>query len=539
MKYNPWTGAVSLNVSIAPLNSATYYMNGYALSLQNTGTFTNPSYRLINWTTLGSSTDLTSRLMSNITWAEINMANFGIIGHGIDYEAGIAVCINPDKYVMSNPLNTVYNNATATWVGSVIEVMSLKTGELLWNKTIDETTYTPLVSLADKGKFAALMSDGGFMCWDLQSGNLLWRSEAMVYPWSEPGFGAYSVESAYGLIYREAYDGIYAFDWDDGSIVWKYEAPTPYEYETPYIDENSTSVYSFNGAGMIADGKLYAYNTEHSATQPLTRGWGLHCINATTGEGIWNITGSMTPGAVADGYLTAGNSYDGYMYVFGKGQSETTVTAPDVAVSKGSAITIKGTVLDLSPAQPGTPCVSKESMTTQMEYLHMQHPIDGIKGDAIKTGVPVTLTAIGSDGSYIDIGTTTTNGYYGTFSLAWTPPEEGTYEIIASFEGDDSYGSSGAATAVTVGPAAAAAVPIEPEPTEPEPTEPEPTEPEPTEPEPTEPEPTEPTEPEPTEPEPTEPAEAPFITIEVAIIAAVVIACIIGIASFWALRKRK
>jgi parallel beta-helix repeat protein len=101
---------------------------------------------------------------------------------------------------------------------------------------------------------------------------------------------------------------------------------------------------------------------------------------------------------------------------------------------------------------------------------------------------------------------------------------------------------------------------IEPEPTEPEPTEPEPTEPEPTEPEPTEPEPTNteqtapeltenteaslpstelPIEPEPTEPAPTEPtAEAPLITT-VAIIAAVAVACVIGIVSYWALRKRK
>lgn len=69
------------------------------------------------------------------------------------------------------------------------------------------------------------------------------------------------------------------------------------------------------------------------------------------------------------------------------------------------------------------------------------------------TGVPVTLTAIGSNGTVIDIGTTTTNAYYGTFSLAWTPPKEDTYTIIASFAGDDSYGSSTAATGLSVGPA--------------------------------------------------------------------------------------
>ena len=76
------------------------------------------------------------------------------------------------------------------------------------------------------------------------------------------------------------------------------------------------------------------------------------------------------------------------------------------------------------------------------------------------TGVPVTLTAIGSDGTVIDIGTTTTNGYYGTFGKAWTPPKKDTYTIIATFAGDDSYGSSGAATAVTVGPAPATPTPV-------------------------------------------------------------------------------
>jgi hypothetical protein len=82
-----------------------------------------------------------------------------------------------------------------------------------------------------------------------------------------------------------------------------------------------------------------------------------------------------------------------------------------------------------------------------MEYLHMQKAYPS----EVK-GVPVTLTAIKSDGKVIDLGTVTTNGFYGTFSFAWTPPEEGTYTIIACFMGDDSYGSSAAATAITVGP---------------------------------------------------------------------------------------
>ena len=49
----------------------------------------------------------------------------------------------------------------------------------------------------------------------------------------------------------------------------------------------------------------------------------------------------------------------------------------------------------------------------------------------------------------------------------------------------------------------------------------------------------EPTTQEPATPEVTEPTEAPMIKTEVAIIAAVALASIIGIVSFWALRKRK
>ncbi|HJW66085.1 MAG TPA: Ig-like domain-containing protein, partial [Candidatus Bathyarchaeia archaeon] len=204
----------------------------------------------------------------------------------------------------------------------------------------------------------------------------------------------------------------------------------------------------------VIDGKLYVANNEHTPSQPATRGWGLICLNATSGEFLWKISGTrMSPGAAAEGYLTAASSYDGYMYVLGKGKSSTTVSAPQPSITMGQSVLITGTVLDQSPAQPGTPCVSADSMATWMDYIQLQMPIDGLYHNATISGVPVTLTAIGSDGSVVDLGTVTTNGYYGTFSKAWTPPKQDTYTVTASFAGDDSYGSSGAATAVTVSPA--------------------------------------------------------------------------------------
>jgi hypothetical protein len=295
------------------------------------------------------------------------------------------------------------------------------------------------------------MMGGYFMAWDLATGNLAWTGEAMDYPWSEPAFGAYAIQSAYGNIYREAYDGVYAFDWDDGSIVWHYVDHALSMYETPYTDENGTTVYSINTGGQIVDGKLYTYNTEHTESQPLTRGWGTLCINATSGELIWRIANPMAIGGLADGYLAAANSRDGYEYVFGKGQTATTITAPDMVIAKGSGIVIKGTVLDTSPAQEGTPCVSAASMSTQMEYLHLGYPVGGIWGNMTIDGVPVKLMAIDPNGNTVDIGEVTTNGYYGTYSFEWTPDKEGAYQIIASFDGDDSYGSSTASTSIIVG----------------------------------------------------------------------------------------
>jgi hypothetical protein len=88
-----------------------------------------------------------------------------------------------------------------------------------------------------------------------------------------------------------------------------------------------------------------------------------------------------------------------------------------------------------------------------MEIIHMAMPQSGLWGNETLTGVPVTLTAIDENNNVIDIGTTITNAYYGTFSYTWTPPNEGKYTLMASFAGDDSYGSSTAAKAINVAPA--------------------------------------------------------------------------------------
>ena len=515
IKYRPMTGQIRANVSIAPLDSGKYYRNGYALSVQNLG---GGEYRLINWTTLGTTSNFQSRVVSNVTWPWSSLPDY------TDFNVGISALI------------TNWNRAGAYYATNVTAAR-LSDGQILWEDTVYAAHYSGSCDVADHGKLAVLMLNEGFAVWDLRTGQFLYWTEPMDYPWDQAGFGAYSVQSAYGMFFRQAYSGIYAFDWDDGSIVWKYEAPADYPYETPYTNEEGETMYSWNAGATIADGKMYAYNTEHSATLPITRGWKLHCIDVFTGQRIWQVA---IPGAsskhnpdvhpVADGYLPEMSS-DGYMYVFGKGQSETTVTAPDSAISKGTPMTIKGTVLDLSPAQPGTPCLSTDSVGAMMEHIHLQRDLP----DDL-TGVPVTVCAIAEDGTYIDIGTAVSDGYYGSYGISWTPTAEGTYKIVAAFEGDASYGSSGASTWVTVGPAASAGGTIQPEPQEPSSGGTTPTEPTPEEP-------TTPEQPTPEEPTPEEPEaevpEHPLISTELAIVIAVIAVVIIGAIAYLLYRRRQ
>ncbi len=311
--------------------SGTFYKDPYVLSVQTIGSGSSVQYRLINWTTAPFTDNFSSRILSNITFP------FSSIGT-CDFEAGIGVQVA-----------AITNTAAGEAYGERLMAASLTTGQLLWNVTTDLSdntlgVYNPSTAVADHGKFAMRLNDGHFHCWDLNTGKELWVSQLSSYPWGI--FGVYGVDSAYGLLYYPQYDGVAAYNWTNGQVAWLYQYKAQYPYETSYNDS-----YPFYDASVrIADGVLYTDNTEHTPTEPLTRGWSLHAINATTGEGIWNITGSMTPGAIANGYLTASNGYDGYMYVLGKGQSATTVSAPQTQVTVGTNAIISGTILDQSPA---------------------------------------------------------------------------------------------------------------------------------------------------------------------------------------------
>jgi hypothetical protein len=425
---NAMTGAISSNVTVYPTGT---YHNGYVISFQNFTTVATPNnYRIINWTTAGTSTNFTTRITSNIS------STFSSIQGQIDWVTGISIV--QGRFIVGSV------------DGGSLTGYSLVTGQKLYSFNTTETPFNAGTAVADQGKYFCVMENRFVECFQLSDGKLLWKSPSTEYPWGD--FWGYSQASAYGLFLAFGYTGVYAFDWNTGAIVWHFAAPAA-AYETPY-EFNGSGVYSFTGTPLIADGKLYIDNNEHTPSAPYTRGWGFYCVNMTNGNLIWKVDEPMLAGAMADGYTTAGDSYNGYMYVFGKGQSTTTVQAPLTAIAQGQSVIITGTVTDLSAAQTGTPCISEESMGAYMSYLHLQSPIP-----ASGTGVPVSIDAVDPNGNVIHIATVTSD-LSGTFNFMWKPDNVGKYTVTASFLGSPSYGSSWAETAVGVVEAPAAATPV-------------------------------------------------------------------------------
>jgi hypothetical protein len=458
-KVNPLTGAITTNVSL-PTFSSTYgsnmevfFRDGYYYSFQGTNlttavpapdiniTTTYGGY-FIKWNSEGTSTNFTTRMVSNVS---INLpmsyrtiyttSSYGNIGAGIDYDTMISVQQNRFIY--------------GGFYGFFLTATDLTTGRVLWNYTSSlsemSSAYRPTNEWVRDGLYIAEMERGYIEAWNLRTGAVAWKVEMNDAPWGE--FWMYDEAAYQGLVFGTGYTGIWAINETTGTVAWHYADPA-IPFETPYTS-NGTSTYSVQDIRVIG-GLLYVSDNEHTPSYPSTRGWGMMCLDAITGQLQWKISGTrMQAGAAADGYLTAASNYDGYMYVLGKSPSKTTVSGPQAAITKGGSIVLTGTVLDQAPASTGTPCVSDSSMATWMDYLHLQMPIDGIYHNMTITGVPVSIDATDPNGNSVHIGNTVSD-MSGAFGYVWTPDNIGKYTITATFMGSNAYGSSYGETTIGV-----------------------------------------------------------------------------------------
>jgi len=357
-------------------------------------------------------------------------------------------------------------------------------GQILWQKTYDPpagnlTMAFTGVDWQTRVFVFNLEETINWVGYSLDNGNYLWTTPTQE-AWDFYGVGNLMVGAlAYGKLITSGFSGVcYAFDDITGKLLWTYG-------NGPLGSNNSTKAGLSVSYGVyptfiqsISNGVVYTATNEHTIPNPLYKGCTYRAINATDGTEIWQLSGYpsewSTPGsawAVADGYLLCMNGLDNQIYSIGRGPSATTVSAPDVAVSFGTPVVIKGTVMDISAGTrqseqaarfpDGVPCASDAIMKDWMGYVYQQKakPANFI-------GVTVTLSVLDSNGNYYDIGmgTTDTNGF---FSYEWTPQIPGKFTVFATFAGTNSYWPSQAETAFIVMEAPPASPEVTPAPQEP------------------------------------------------------------------------
>jgi len=355
------------------------------------------------------------------------------------------------QILVSHARVSVPNQAWPTLVHTGFDA---KTGVQLWtqNRTDMGALTYPVYITPNEGVYALYVRERKqWVGWDMQTGAQLWTTDPISDDW-----GYYEVTGgfAYGNFYSAGYDGaIHTYNARTGVHLWDYYIGSS-RGDTPY------GSWPLFGATVFGDNKIYIATNEHSPSTPLWHGERLYCVDAITGQGVWNVSGMYAGGrnglgALADGYFVTANGYDNRIYSFGKGLTTTTVSvSPKISV-QGSSILVEGTVTDQSSGAKGTPAISDADMTEWMEYLYMQQP-----KPADVTGVQVKLTAIDVNGDVHDIGTVTT-GSSGLFSAIWTPTVEGTYTVTASFVGSKGYYESSAEAAVGITAAVVSPAPTE------------------------------------------------------------------------------
>ena len=351
-------------------------------------------------------------------------------------------------------------------------------GQLLWikNYTAPAADISRQLGPVDPVNRVWTMHEAETMQWlgySLDDGSLLWGPTEidfrdMQFFGGGEGAGQRGL-TAYGNLYVQGFGGeLFCYSTKNGTLLWRYNN-TDSGLQTPW---GLMPIF----IAAVADGKVYAFNNEHSPNSPLYKGYSIYCIDAYTGEEIYTMKGwagqvggrGLSTSILAEGFLAYYNYYDNSVYVVGKGPSATTVAASPKVSVHGSSVLVEGMVTDVSPGTNdavlkmrfanGVPAVADENMSDWMLYVYKQFPRPA---DAV--GVEVVLEVLDPNNNFYEVGRTTSDAS-GYFGCEFTPAVPGLYKIIASFEGSRAYYGSSAETFINVEDAPAETPPPTPTP---------------------------------------------------------------------------
>ena len=378
--------------------------------------------------------------------------------------SGTAYAALNDKIVGQTISTTEIN----TWA---ISVKPGQEGQLLYNTTwmapADWAAGNQTISRA-----AGSITDGLVAVWSKETqqfwgfstdtGDCIWGPTLPQNYLDYLGRHSYIVD---GKLIAQGMSGIvYCYDAKTGEQLWTYLADDLYNQ---VLWSNQWHIRPL----FFADGKLYMGTSEHSPVDPKPRGAPFVCIEIENGTEVFRANGLFRQtdwggrAIIGDNIMATLDTYDQRIYAVGKGPSALTVNAPDVSVDFGKSVVLNGRVTDISAGTQeyalaarfpnGVPAVSDNSMSAWMLYVYKQ-----FERPTNATGVEVSIDVIDSNGNYRPIGTTTSDSS-GMFTYTWTPDIEGSYTVIATFAGSESYWPSYSETSFAVDPAAPLPAPID------------------------------------------------------------------------------
>lgn len=342
--YNMST-AYDWNVTLSQPLNPTYTSIGSGTPNQTTGLYTNnpqilrvfPGNVIFGQSsglqqTPGTSSGIFGTPDNFVLWAININASRGPIGQVLfekTYQAppgNLTVCIGPADGETN--VFTLYYRETMQWTG-----YSMLTGDKLWGPVDTEGP-----------------------AWNYYTG-----TTGLTNP----------IGLGYGNLYVAGYGGVLsAIDLKTGNIEFTYGNDPADPNNSTYTVETSYGTYPTQVAA-IADGKVYLIQEEHSLNAPSYHGAMTRCVDAFTGELLWQMYGksSWQEVAVADGYFVWFNLDDQQIYINGPGPSKTTVTTPDTSVPLGNAVMIKGTITDQTPLLKDTPAIADADQGPWMDYM--------------------------------------------------------------------------------------------------------------------------------------------------------------------------
>ncbi|MDR0461454.1 MAG: PQQ-binding-like beta-propeller repeat protein [Nitrososphaerota archaeon] len=485
----PATGELRYNMTNVPTGTIYYGPSGEMLkyAVTNIGTTENPNWRLTQWnSTHVVLNSVSGAAMSDAWGSQVHSASNGTVRsfdatRGYDVNVSISgLTTNPGTQLVAFIEDRLIYSTTPGKTGMTLTGISLNpenigyllfsrpfTAPAVWEDFFDGETQNGFQCYSNDPYIAIFWTKNDRInyAFSLETGRLLWQTkESRIYAdaWQNP----VSI-IAYGRYYSSSVGGIlYCYNATTGDLLWTYDVTD--KYNESYHGENWWIRTQF-----VADGKLYLAHSTHSNQIPIARGAPYLCIDAYTGNVVWEIDGAFRSShwgggsMIGDSIIVAPDVYDQKIYAIGKGPSELTVSVYNGIATVGQPIKITGTVMDVSPGTEqdrlryqfsnGVPAMSDESQSEWMLYVYK-----GFEQPMAAKGIEITLYAHDGESKY-EIGKTTSDAR-GIYSINWSPQKEGDYEIWAYFDGTAAFYGDDAKTDISV---FAAPVVVEPEPTPP------------------------------------------------------------------------